>query len=496
MPEPDPSHDRPSDDDAPPAPPASAGRGRVLVPWILIALLATAFVWGESLIATALPTASAPDPVERPDAALELSGKVLVGSKVVLGALSGSDEDQDALNRQFRDQLEDLALPLEEIASLEESRRDAERARRLRALMIGAEFTPTGDVVDALRRLAEGEGVSETLRADAALAVEALTEGSEALTEDARDRLVEHHGWIGRLLATHDVPRSEPRRAEVLAGARNAFLAIVAASGAALLALLAGLALLVTGMVLLGSGKIRRGYRPDPHQPPRLNAAYTEVLAIFLAGFVVIKLAGELVARAPDAVQALFAIVAFAGQWLLLGAALWPLARGESFGGLRRALGWHAGRGVLREVGAGVVGYVAGLPIVAVGFLITILLILLFDFQPSHPIQQGARDAGPLDVLILFSVAALWAPIVEETIFRGAIYHALRRWTGAVLSALGVGFVFAAIHPQGISTIPALMALAFVFAMMREWRGSLIAPMVAHALHNAALVTLNLVLLA
>jgi membrane protease YdiL (CAAX protease family) len=31
--------------------------------------------------------------------------------------------------------------------------------------------------------------------------------------------------------------------------------------------------------------------------------------------------------------------------------------------------------------------------------------------------------------------------------------------------------------------------LGFGFAMMREWRGSLIAPMVAHFLHNATIMT-------
>jgi membrane protease YdiL (CAAX protease family) len=39
------------------------------------------------------------------------------------------------------------------------------------------------------------------------------------------------------------------------------------------------------------------------------------------------------------------------------------------------------------------------------------------------------------------------------------------------------------------------MALGFNFALMRIWRGSLIAPMVAHALHNTVLVTMLLLIL-
>jgi membrane protease YdiL (CAAX protease family) len=42
--------------------------------------------------------------------------------------------------------------------------------------------------------------------------------------------------------------------------------------------------------------------------------------------------------------------------------------------------------------------------------------------------------------------------------------------------------------------VPALMALGFIFAMLREWRGSLIAPITAHALNNGMVVTALLIL--
>jgi membrane protease YdiL (CAAX protease family) len=220
-------------------------------------------------------------------------------------------------------------------------------------------------------------------------------------------------------------------------------------------------------------------------------------MAIFLAGFCVLQLAGHALAlfNPNDLVQAAAAIAMLAAQWALLLAALWPLCRGETFARLRRGLGWHAGRGIFREIGSGILGYLAGLPIVALGLVATIALIMIFGFQPSHPIQEQARDSGIVNVILLFLLASVWAPLVEETMFRGAMYHAMRRWMAPVLSALIVAFLFAAIHPQGISTIPVLMSLAFVFAMIREWRGSLLGPMIAHALHNSILITLNVILL-
>jgi membrane protease YdiL (CAAX protease family) len=58
-----------------------------------------------------------------------------------------------------------------------------------------------------------------------------------------------------------------------------------------------------------------------------------------------------------------------------------------------------------------------------------------------------------------------------------------------------VAFVFAALHPQGWTAIPVLMSIAVVLGILREWRGSSIASMTAHALNNAA-VTLVFALVA
>jgi len=59
-----------------------------------------------------------------------------------------------------------------------------------------------------------------------------------------------------------------------------------------------------------------------------------------------------------------------------------------------------------------------------------------------------------------------------------------------ILAALVVAFVFAVIHPQGLLAVPALMSLAVVFALIREWRGSLIGSVVAHAINNGFVFTL------
>jgi membrane protease YdiL (CAAX protease family) len=99
-----------------------------------------------------------------------------------------------------------------------------------------------------------------------------------------------------------------------------------------------------------------------------------------------------------------------------------------------------------------------------------------------------------LQVLLLASVIA---PIVEETMFRGVLYRHLREASsrlGFVLSilvsAVLVSFVFAVIHPQGLEAVPLLMALAFAFCLMREWRGTLLPSMIAHGINNGLVLSL------
>jgi membrane protease YdiL (CAAX protease family) len=93
-------------------------------------------------------------------------------------------------------------------------------------------------------------------------------------------------------------------------------------------------------------------------------------------------------------------------------------------------------------------------------------------------------------------VAAVIAPIVEETMFRGVLYRHLRDASAAwgwlksvILSATVVSFIFAVAHVLGVATVPAYMALAYGFTIAREWRGTLIPAMLGHAVHNTLVAT-------
>jgi membrane protease YdiL (CAAX protease family) len=111
-------------------------------------------------------------------------------------------------------------------------------------------------------------------------------------------------------------------------------------------------------------------------------------------------------------------------------------------------------------------------------------------------------SASAIEIMLLFMLASVVAPFVEEIAFRGLLYGHLRavvaprmRFISLLVAAIGSSFIFAVIHPQGVLFVPALGGLAVGFCIFRELRGSLVAPMVAHAVNNAVTLAIGLTLL-
>lgn len=314
------------------------------------------------------------------------------------------------------------------------------------------------------------------------------------------DALRARHGFFVDVALAVGKPDGDPLRTRMLAASRGAFGLVIAATAGILLLLLVALVMFIIGIVVLCQGRLRRAFVP----PGRAGSVYAETFALFLLLF--LGYSWFIAEVQPPA------LVSSVLRWALLLVVLWPLARGQSWTQTRTDLGWHAGRGVLREMGAGVAGYLACLPIVGVGVVLTLVLgavrLWLMTPDPSavptpgggsspvpvHPLGDEVARGGRLRVVDLVILATLWAPIVEETVFRGALYRHVRGWAGVILAALVVGVIFAAIHPQGWTAIPALCSIAVVFAILREWRGSLIASITAHALNNGVIVGLLLLL--
>jgi len=319
----------------------------------------------------------------------------------------------------------------------------------------------------------------------------ALTEG---VTDEERAEMEPWLGWFAQLAPGHQ--GAEP----VGAGAIRQE-AVVAMVIAGLLVLVGGIAWFLGGCLLVYYLAVKRKeagfhvYRPQENSPGVLLEAFALYLGLMAAG--------EVMAHLHPAGQ----IVGFC--LALVIPLLWPRIRGVGWRALATAVGWTRGRGFRREVGAGVVGYLVLLAMASIGVTSTLLLSGMVELgrdwlagsggdvlpmgPQEHPIVGFLVEGDWSARVILFLLAAVYAPLVEEIFFRGALQGYLRSRWRFVGSALLTGVIFAALHPQGLWGIPALASISVALSMLREWRGSLIAPMVAHALNNAVITGLLLI---
>jgi membrane protease YdiL (CAAX protease family) len=328
-----------------------------------------------------------------------------------------------------------------------------------------------------------------------------------SLAEADRTVLRNELGWFGRLALAPAQGSDVDARKAVLAPTQRTVIAFVTAGLVALAMGVAGLVGLVMLIVLMVSGVI--GSRLNAGSP--LGGVYAETFAVWMLLFLVLGLAAALIPW--DEGMLLLNTASF---FLSLTALAWPVLRGAPWRQVRHEIGWTGGRTPWLEPLWGLVCYASTLPLLLIGFLLTLALMAISGLlpgsgtanefgplqTPSHPIIQWISESGwPGRLQVLF-VACVGAPVIEETMFRGVLYRHLRDTTAAwrigtsvVFSATINSFVFAVIHPQGFVAVPALMALALGFSLAREWRGSLLAPMTAHATNNFLLTMLMLAIL-
>jgi membrane protease YdiL (CAAX protease family) len=125
-------------------------------------------------------------------------------------------------------------------------------------------------------------------------------------------------------------------------------------------------------------------------------------------------------------------------------------------------------------------------------------LILLADvvtqrFLQREPARQAIVEmfsqSTTLEQRILIILLAVsLAPLAEEFIFRFFLYGVAKRYFGRTMAIIVSSLLFAAVHSHLPSFAP-LFVLGSCFAIAYEWSGSIIVPMVMHALFNAFTLT-------
>lgn len=374
---------------------------------------------------------------------------------------------------------------------------------QLRRAVIAGEALGPDAALERLRGLAQAPGASahdqQLLTLLTKLYVSYANRDWQGRLSEQERAAVRAMGWTGQLALAPEHGPDATERSVVLARADRTVIAILGYGVLLLILGTTGLVLAVVMIVLWAQGRLHSRLGP----PSAHSGTYAEAFAVYMALFFLLGLAARYISVPEKWMPMRSGIVAL----LSVAAVLWPVLRGVSWQQVRRDIGWTAGRRPLSEAFLGVPTYATSLVAAFAGLLLFLLFssvrrrMGLSSPAPSHPIVEWVSGAGWLVWAQVAFVACVVAPFVEETMFRGLLYRQLRQATGrlrpaasALLSAFVVSVLFAAIHPQGLSFAPVLAGLAFVFALVREWRGSLVAPMTAHALTNGmSLLVLSVV---
>jgi len=152
-----------------------------------------------------------------------------------------------------------------------------------------------------------------------------------------------------------------------------------------------------------------------------------------------------------------------------------------------------SGRHLFKNIGWGVAGYFANIPVL---IFVSLISQGLFSSMPNvnHPIVNEIRNASGIAVWLgVYLSASLQAPVIEEILFRGTLLPAMSRvfqspFYGIVLSSL----IFAIGHATGLPSWLPLATIGAMAAALTYQTRSLVPAIVLHAVHNGSMVTITI----
>ena len=399
----------------------------------------------------------------------------LVGKNVVRGhTYSVLNKDNDDI---------DLREGIEHIDHLAVTRVD-----RVRAAILMGELKGKIEAINRLEKL-QGEVVDASLKADIEWLLRIYRLGPSELDTSARDSLVARHGWFGQVALMYDKTKLDPNRIEVLAGANEGAMTAI---GITILfrglSFLIGIALAIMAILKIRSGEIVSNFDADTVGGP----VYYEIPIAFFLIFGLAMLLRIPAYTAGGTAGTVWFFITEVVVWGCFAAVVWPTFRGVPRDALMLDLGLHTGEGWWPEIKAGFIGYMAAMPLSFVGGIVGAMLAAVFKTDSEETLKGFPMFEAPINaswaVFIMSAFGSVvWAPLLEEIVMRGALYRAVRPWARWLGASLITALVFGIIHPYGIEGLCQVAFGGFAYAIIREWRGSLIACMVAHMLHNGTI---------
>jgi membrane protease YdiL (CAAX protease family) len=119
------------------------------------------------------------------------------------------------------------------------------------------------------------------------------------------------------------------------------------------------------------------------------------------------------------------------------------------------------------------------------GAMFSILFSLFGDrATPTMPHKSIAASPYWYDLLGLKVLALILAPMAEEVFFRGMLYNWLRQRLHVVVAAPVQAMIFGLGHHFGPADTAGVVLIGLGLALLYEWRKTLVAPVLMHAMVN------------
>lgn len=379
-------------------------------------------------------------------------------------------------------------------------------------------FTNPADLSATATRLTDqaNQQTDERLKADLLLAAKVYTlpptttnaaatataPGPELLNPDAVSAFRQRHGFLASATLGYADPLLADARTAATSGVELIVILFISIIVGFVATLLLGIVLLVLRITALN-----KPHQPSPSVllPPLPGGSLPiEIAAVFVAGFLIMR-AG--ITAAAHALSPDFAnLLAILLPWSLTALVLfYPIIRGIRFAHARQILGLTAPRGIIREIFAGILGWITAFPLLVLALIVSFIALFIIQLLTNAPTESNARvlelaaGAKGWGLVLFLALLTVWAPLTEELVIRGGLYRQLRTRLPVILAVLISAFFFAILHQYPLFLMTPVFTLGCLFALLRQSRTSLIASITAHALNNALvgiilLVMLNLLL--
>jgi membrane protease YdiL (CAAX protease family) len=265
------------------------------------------------------------------------------------------------------------------------------------------------------------------------------------------------------------------------------------------LAALAGVAAFGLGVILWIYHLYRRqqGIRPAGHPSEPLDVPSQDNWAMRAFQMILLFFAGQTLCGValrgffPKGTEGVLTTLAFFVGGMLAVAVTYGPIRNRDVTLAQMGAGKFEGKHLLY----GAAGFCMNLPLLVMTLPVLMGLSRVMP-SPSHPASELlSSGTTPINIIATFIAAAIFAPLFEELMFRGALFGAIREAVRSLPVALVVtNLLFAAVHPTGVPAWIALATIGITATLLTIETRSIYPAMIFHGIHNGSLLILNLLL--